>query len=130
MASIAHTNSIICRSIVFLILVTFTVGCTTMQPIRGTDRETLSNQISVGDTVEIAQKTGGIVRFEVDEISESGIGGEGKFIAYRDIRQVWISQISRKSPGGIVLGIVVIVGGVALLLALIENNFAPGFPSP
>jgi len=101
-----------------------------MQPIRGTDRETLSNQISVGDTVEIAQKTGGIVRFEVDEISESGIGGEGKFIAYRDIRQVWISQISRKSPGGIVLGIVVIVGGVALLLALIENNLATGFPSP
>ena len=41
------------------------------------------------------------------------------------------NQISRNSPGGVVLGIAVIVGGVALLLAFIEDNLAyPGIPGP
>lgn len=126
MATVAHTGSRACRTLLLLVFfVTTTLGCTTLQPVAGTDREAISGQISVGDRIEVTQLDHGIMKFKVDEISESGIGGDGLFVDYRDIRQI---RTRKTHLGKTVFGV---VGGTAIVLILALVAAGPVFvPAP
>ena len=74
------------------ILITFTSACTSTRTISVTDGEILSGQISMGEKIEVTQHDGDVTSFIVDEITDSGIGGDDSFIEYDDIEQVKVAQ--------------------------------------
>ena len=114
MIAFAYSSPGVYRSIACLVFVTLSTACTIMQPLSATGDQTLSSQIEVGDKVEITRADGSVLTFKVSDVSVSGIGGGGEFVAYSDIRQVSIRQVRMGPTVGIIVGIVVVaalVGG-------------------
>jgi len=101
---------------VYLVLIAFTAGCTTMRSLPATDAQSLASQIEVGDKINIIRNDLTEVRFEVTAVSDKGISGDGVFVAYSDIRQV---QVRRFSTGKTVSLVVVIVAAVIITIASI-----------
>jgi hypothetical protein len=114
-----------CRTLFLLIFVMTTLGCTTLRPVVGTDKRAISDQISVGNKVEVTLQDHSVTNFRVDEITEIGIGGDGIFIDFRDIRQIHTRKLA---VGRTVFGIVGGVG-IVVLVALIDSGpFLPPGP--
>ena len=122
MVTLAIMSSRTCRTLMLLVFVTTTLGCTTLRPVIGSDLEAVSNQISAGDKIEVTRQDHRLVIFRVSEITKTGIGGEGNFIDYGDILQI---RVVKKSPGRTVIGVV----AAALLLAVLIAGPA-NYPAP
>ena len=103
------------KFIIYLVLIAFTAGCTTIRPLPATDAQSLASQIEVGDKIKIMRNDDADVTFKVSAVSDEGISGDGVFVAYSDIRRVQVSQTSN----GTMLGI---VAGIVLLAALIGSG--------
>ena len=82
------------KFIIYLVLIAFTAGCTTMRPLPATDAQSLASQIEVGDKIKIMRNDNTDVTFKVSAVSDEGISGDGVFVAYSDIRQVQVRQSS------------------------------------
>ena len=94
------------KFIIYLVLIAFTAGCTTMRSLPATDAQSLASQIEVGDKIKIIRNDLTDVTFEVGAVSDEGISGDGVFVAYSDIRQVQVSQTSTVKTVGLVAAIV------------------------
>ncbi len=101
------------KSIIYLVLIAFTAGCTTMRSLPTTDAQSLASQIEVGDKIKIMRIDDTDVTFKVSAVSDEGISGDGVFVAYSDIRQIQVSQGSNGMTLGLVAGIVILVALVA-----------------
>ena len=101
------------KFVIYLVLIAFTAGCTTMRPLPATDAQSLASQIEVGDKIEIVRNDLTEVSFKVNAVSDEGISGNGVFVAYSDIRQVQVSQFSTAKTWSLIAGIVVVVGVIA-----------------
>jgi hypothetical protein len=99
------------RAIIYLILATFSVGCTAMSPLPAADRGTVMAQVAVGDEIEVTRKDGQVLHFTVIRIDESGISGRGKFVAYADIQSVRIVHLETGKTLLVVVGFVVLLFG-------------------
>ncbi len=97
------------KLIIYLVLIAFTAGCTTMRSLPATDAHSLASQIYVGNKIKIMRNDDTDVTFKVSAISDEGISGEGVFVAYSDIRRVQVSQTSTGKTVGLVAAIVVVV---------------------
>jgi hypothetical protein len=97
------------KFVIYLVLIAFTAGCTTMRSLPATDAQSLASQIEVGDKVRITRNDLTDVKFKVGTVSDEGISGEGVFVAYSDIRQVQVSQFSHAKTWSLIAGIVVAV---------------------
>ena len=102
------------KFIIYLVLVAFTAGCTTMRPLPATDAQSLANEIEVGDKIKISRNDYTDVTFKVSAVSDEGISGDGVFVAYSDIRQVQVRQSSTGKTVGLVAAI---VAGLAIAIA-------------
>jgi len=80
-----------------------------MKPLPSADHATVSSQVELGDKVEITKNDGSVVKFEVSEITDAGIGGDGQFIAYADMRDISSKQFSAGATLGLTVGILAIV---------------------
>ncbi len=114
------------KFIIYLVLIAFTAGCTTMRSLPATDAQALASQIEVGDKIKIIRNDLTDVTFEVGAVSDEGISGDGVFVAYSDIRQVQVLQFSTGKTVGLVAVIVVVV----LAIAISSAGFGGGFGSP
>jgi len=101
------------KFVIYLVLIAFTAGCTTMRSLPATDAQSLASQIEVGDKIEIVRNDLTEVSFKVNAVSDEGISGNGVFVAYSDIRQVQVSQFSHAKTWSLIAGIVVVVGVIA-----------------
>ena len=99
------------KFIIYLVLIAFTAGCTTMRSLPTTYARSLASQIEVGDKINIIRNDLTDVTFEVGAVSDEGISGDGVFVAYSDIRQVQVRQFSTGKTVGLVAAIVL---GLAL----------------
>ena len=97
------------KFVIYLVLIAFTAGCTTMRSLPATDAQSLASQIEVGDKIEIVRNDLTEVSFKVNAVSDEGISGNGGFVAYSDIRQVQVSQFSHAKTWSLIAGIVVVV---------------------
>jgi protein involved in polysaccharide export with SLBB domain len=114
MTILKNGNSGLTRSIVCLVLIAFTAGCTTMRPVYGTDATSYATQIEVGDKIEITRNDLTTVQFKVTDISDEGISGDGTFVAYSDIQQVQTVRIKTGATIAlVVLGVLAIAGAGA-----------------
>ena len=66
----------------------------------------------MGDSVKITKNDGEEVRFKVSEITDSGIGGEGQYVAYSDIGEIRSAQFST----GATVGVSVMTGYILLIV--------------
>ncbi len=107
------------KFIIYLVMIAFTGGCTTMHSLPATDAQSLANQIVVGDKINIIRNDDTDVTFEVGAFSNEGISGDGAFVAYSDISQVRVSDTNN----GTILGL---VAGIVLLVALIGSGGGGG----
>ena len=82
------------KFIIYLVLIAFTAGCTTMRSLPATDAQSLASHIEVGDKIKIMRNDDTDVTFKVSAVSDEGISGDGVFVAYSDIRQVQVRQSS------------------------------------
>ena len=119
MTSFSRRHASICRAIICIILVTFTVACTSMQTIPLTDREALTSLISVGEKVEVTRHDGEVSTFIVDQFSESGIGGDGYFVEYDDIEQIRVARDTGSIDDSKMLWIIL---GIALVIVALGNG--------
>ena len=110
------------KFIIYLVLIAFTAGCTTMRSLPATDAQALASQIEVGDKIKIIRNDLTDVTFEVGAVSDEGISGDGVFVAYSDIWQVQVRQFSTVKTVGLVGAIV-----VGLSIAIGVNDWGDGF---
>ncbi len=101
------------KFIIYLVLIAFTAGCTTMRSLPATDAQSLASQIEVGDKIKIIRNDLTDVTFKVSAVSDEGISGVGVFVAYSDIRQVQVRQFSTGKTVGLVAAIVAVLAAVA-----------------
>jgi len=92
--------------IVYLVLIAFTSGCTTMRPVPATGAQSLASQVEVGDKIKITLRDNSDVAFKVSAVSAEGISGDGVLVAYSDIQQVQVREFSTRKTVGLVAGIV------------------------
>ncbi len=111
MTSITQVQTTTGRLCVCLALLIFATGCSTYQRLPGTDAATVKSQVDVGDNVKITKINGEKIEFEVSEVSNTGVGGEGQFVAYADIQEIRSPQIST----GATVGVSATVGALLLL---------------
>lgn len=103
--------------IIYLVLIAFTAGCTTMRPLPTTSGQSLSSQIEVGDKITIIRNDLTEVTFKVADVSEEGLSGDGVFVAFSDIQQVQVRQFS---TGRTVAVVAAIVGFLAILASSVD----------
>ena len=107
------------KLIVYLILISFTVGCTTMQPVPATGTQSLANQLEVGDKIKITLLDNSDVAFKVSAVSAEGISGDGVLVAYSDIQHVQVREFSTGKTVSLVAGI---VGFLAIVGSSVESD--------
>jgi hypothetical protein len=107
------------KVVVCTVLLTFLFGCTTTSPLSTTIPQALARSVGLGDEIEIKQKDGSRLEFEVTEVTQDGIGGHGVFVPYTDMQQVSKIQVNMIGTGLLVLL------GVGLIYGL-EKNFDCG----
>ena len=110
------------KFIIYLVLIAFTAGCTTMRSLPATDAQSLASQIEVGDKIKIMRNDDTDVTFKVSDVSDEGISGDGVFVAYSDIRWVQVSQQSIVKSAGLMVGITVVFLAIALSSADFSFN--------
>ncbi len=96
------------KFIIYLVLIAFTAGCTTMRSLPATDAQSLASQIEVGDKIKIMRYDGTDVTFKVIAFYDEGIYGYGVFVTYSDIRGVQVRQISTWKTVGLVAAVIVV----------------------
>jgi len=101
------------KFIIYLVLIAFTAGCTTMRSLPATDAQSLTSQLEVGDKIKIMRNDETDVTFKVSAVSDEGISGDGVFVAFSDIRQVQVSQTGTGKTVGLVAGIGILVALLA-----------------
>ncbi len=101
------------KFIIYLVLIAFTTGCTTMRSLPATDAQSLASQVEAGDKIKIIRNDFTDVTFEVGAVSDEGISGDGVFVAYSDIRQIQVRQFSTGKTVGLVAAIVAVLAAVA-----------------
>ncbi len=114
--------------IIYLVLIAFTAGCTTMRPLPATSAQSLATQLEVGDKITITRNDLSDVTFEVTAFSDEGISGGGVFVAYSDIQQVQVSEFSTGKTVGLVAVIVVVVAAAASSYSPSFDVFGPTTP--
>ena len=97
------------KFIIYLVLIAFTAGCTTMRSLPATDAQSLASQIEVGEKIKIMRNDDTDVTFKVIAVSDEGISGDGVFVAYSDIRGVQVRQTSTGKTVGLVAAVIVVV---------------------
>ena len=109
------TSKLLTRAIVCSLLLAIFPGCTTTRSVDLTSPRDMVESIRVEDTVEVERTDGTRLRFDITEISEDGIRGDGVYIPYPDIRDI---SVVRGSPlrTGLLVGL-----GLAVLFALEQN---------
>ena len=112
------------KFIIYLVLIAFTAGCTTMRSLPATDAQTLASQIEAGDKINIIRNDLTDVTFEVGAVSDEGISGDGVFVAYSDIRQVQVRQFSTGKTVGLFAAI---VAGLAIAILASDPEIGPIF---
>ena len=112
------------KFIIFLVLIAFTAGCTTMRPLPAIDAQSLARQISVGDKIKIMRNDNTDITFKVSAVSDEGISGARDFVAYSDIRQVHVSKFSTGKTVGLAAVFIVVV--VAAVGSSLPPGYAPG----
>ena len=112
------------KFIIFLVLIAFTAGCTTMRPLPAIDAQSLARQISVGDKIKIMRNDNTDITFKVSAVSDEGISGARDFVAYSDIRQVHVSHFSTGKTVGLAAVFIVVV--VAAVGSSLPPGYAPG----
>ena len=112
------------KLIIYLVLIAFTAGCTTMRSLPATDAQTLASQIEAGDKINIIRNDLTDVTFEVGAVSDEGISGDGVFVAYSDIRQVQVRQFSTGKTVGLFAAI---VAGLAIAILASDPEIGPIF---
>lgn len=113
MTAILRTHPGFTRLVACLVLIAFAAGCTTMRPLEGPDPTAFASEIEVGDKVRITRSDFSAVEFEVTNVANDGIGGDGIFVPWADVQQVEIRRIDKLRTGiVVVLGAVVLAGAV------------------
>ena len=103
------------RIVAGLALFAYVSGCTTMRPVVASDAASFAAQIEAGDSVRITRNDISTVKFKVSELSDEGIGGDGTFVAWSEIRQVEVKKIDAARTGIAVAVSVLVIGLVAYL---------------
>jgi hypothetical protein len=120
MTTATYDQSGFTRVVIHFVLIAFTAGCTTMQPVNETDAESVSAQIEIGDKIEITRNDLSSVKFKVTAISDDGISGDGTFVAFSDIQHLQLQHKRDNKAGKIIGG--VILGAAAVTVWAIGSG--------
>ncbi len=73
------------KLIIHLVLVSIIAGCTTMQPVYGTDARSLARQIQVGDKIKIIRNDESDVTFNVGAASMLFISSQAGCNSFKEV---------------------------------------------
>ena len=99
--------------VISFVLLSFVTGCTTTRALPANDAQSIASPLKLGDKVQITRNDASDVKFKVDAISKEGIGGDGIFVAYSDIRKLRIREHSTTKTVVLVAAILVVLRGLA-----------------
>ena len=111
------------RALVVLISFCFlATSCTTTRVTRFPNEDTpnATPAVTVGDTVRVTLRSGGIKTFEVTAIETDGLTGKKLSVPYKDMAFLEVRKISAWRSVGLGLGLVLAAAG-ALFLYLISS---------
>ncbi|MBT8100741.1 MAG: hypothetical protein KJO82_13380 [Gammaproteobacteria bacterium] len=113
------------KTITCIVLLAFTTACTSMRPIVATDATMWHEQLSAGDEVHVRRNDGSEVLFTIEALDDEGISGGGFDVAYTDIAELSVKQVS--APRSTALGVGILFGVVLIgLLMIDEDDIFPG----
>jgi len=102
------------KLVIWIVLITFTAGCTTAQQISA-DAATIQTHVNPGDKVKIYMndETLSTLKMHVTGITDEGLQGKGYFVQYSDMNHIEIKNISTAKTlllvGGLLLVVVTVV---------------------
>ncbi len=99
-------------------------GCTTTQRLSSTSAGIVSSRVVAGDKVIITKTDGNVVKMKVDDVTSTGLDGDGKFVAYRDMLNIAVKRVDSEKTTKNVLTVVVIVAAAAWALDELAKGFA------
>ncbi len=97
------------KFVVYFALIALLAGCASFETLPGTDAQSLASQIEVGDKIKIMRNDDTDVTFKVSAVSDEGISGDEVFVAYSDIRQVQVRQLSTLKTVGLIAAIIAVL---------------------
>lgn len=103
-------HSVVTRSVVWVVAIALVSACSTTRQIVIADSRPLTEQVKVGDRVEIEKKDGVLLKFRVSEVSPEGLRGGNVFVPTEDIGQARVIEGSDpvSSIGAVVLWAVIV----------------------
>jgi len=114
----------ITRSICILLTLTMLAGCTSFQPLYPAP-DIIASQLQEGDFVRVATRSGDLLKFRVDTITDEGFDGGELTLAFEEIAQIevrrWDSVETFWLLGGIAVGV-----GILWAAAIVSSGI--GFP--
>ena len=84
------------KSIVLLCLVVATGGCSNLQTRPTITLDNIASEITAGDTILLVHNDGSSIEFQVTEVTDDGVVGDGVFVAYSDTASVEIVKSADK----------------------------------
>ena len=102
------------RIIIWVVLIAFTAGCTTTQPVSA-NPTAIQTHVQAGDKlkVHLNDETFSTLKMKVTGITDEGLQGRDNFIQYSDIEFIEIKHVSAVKT-------VLLIGGLLLVVATIN----------
>jgi hypothetical protein len=104
-------KSVLTNFVVLLFAVSLS-GCSVLQPMPG-GPSTWRNSVKAGDTVQVSTTDGKNLEFKVDEVTDSGLRGEGQAVDYDAISSLQKKSVSTWRTVALVALGVLAVGALA-----------------
>jgi hypothetical protein len=120
-----HSRGAYRRLVAGLIALALLSACSTTRPVIITDPQSLADQITAGDRIEIEKKNGAVLKFTVTEVSPAGLQGGTVFVPGEDIARV--SVMEGVHPAMVVF--LVLLAGTAVWMLVDSDDVCGDWPA-
>jgi hypothetical protein len=122
-----YISMVFCRSLVFILCISLSTGCTTLKPLGvSAAPQSILTQIKPGDNVRLTTRDGKVREFKLKEATAHQLVGEDEEVNLSDITDIERREFSAWKTTFLVVGTVILVSIIIGYLATRNMNTGSG----
>jgi hypothetical protein len=119
-----YMTMVFCRSLLFILCISLTTGCTTLKPLGVyAEPQAILTQIKPGDKVRLTTRDGNVREFKLKESTAQQLVGEDEVVNLSDIKDIERREFSAWKTTFLVVGTVILVIIITGYLATRNMNY-------